>query len=233
MENSRYRKVSECVRAIRSSGMCKETLVWFPDTNVGWLDASDNQTYDEKYFRKYLQYRKTDQGESINKFRLDFVRESCDNIECLIDVGCGAGHFIDVVNQSNCGFKAYGYDVNKASVDWLKRTGNYGDFNQSWKCVTFWDSLEHFPFFWVPLRKIEIGGYAVVTIPIFSEPQTITSSRHYRVDEHYWYFTCDSFVKFMSAAGFDLINASYGEQQYGREDVASYAFKRVRECVLA
>ncbi len=53
-------------------------------------------------------------------------------------------------------------------------------------------------------------------------------SRHFRRDEHYWYFTDAGLCVWMDRHGFQLRERDNIETLLGREDISSYAFERVR-----
>jgi hypothetical protein len=70
-----------------------------------------------------------------------------------------------------------------------------------------------------------ITGYVFVSIPIFKDSDHILKSKHYRKDEHYWYFTDSGFKYFMDINGFDFIESNTMESELGRESIGTYVFK--------
>lgn len=198
------------------------SLVWFPDFNVGWYPVVEDGMYDSDYFERYLVYKQSEVGVSLNRFRDRFVRRHTDLPP--IDIGACAGHFIETY-----GGKAKGFDINPFVVAYLQRTGRYinVDTLSEVDCLTFWDSLEHICDFWKLLEKVCIGGYVFMTIPIFKNCDVIRDSRHFRPREHYWYPTECGIVQIMDALGFDLLEKKKTEVYYGRKGVCSYAFKRI------
>ena len=213
-------------------GDCAKNLLWFPEFDIGWLPANPNGVYDAAYFDRFNEYRSKEVGKKINDFRVNFVKEHCKGIDGkdLIDFGCGSGQFIDAYDELHTGTVTYGYDVNLKTQDWLNSRSKFIDFfepeSPQWYCVTCWDSIEHLPTFWKVFENIQVGGYLFLTIPIFKDARHALKSKHFRPDEHYWYFTRFGLVMTMDLSGFDLIAESNQEEKIGREDVATFAFRR-------
>ena len=67
-----------------------------------------------------------------------------------------------------------------------------------------------------------------MSIPIFEDGEHVLRSKHYRKDEHVWYFTARGLINVFADCGFDLVDMSRIETDIGREDIGSFAFKRVR-----
>jgi hypothetical protein len=90
--------------------------------------------------------------------------------------------------------------------------------------MTFWDSLEHIP---DPKPLLDlITDYAFVSTPIYKNLHTLKTSKHYKPNEHVWYFTRDGIIQFMKAHGFQLLETSDVETQLGREAIESFVFAR-------
>lgn len=138
----------------------------------------------------------------------------------VIDVGVGCGTFIKVRRNT------LGYDVGKPSLAWLNANDLWFDVWKD-KCLhaTFWDSLEHI----CHLEKLlaNIQHFVFMSMPIFSDYESAISSRHFRPDEHWHYFTAWGFVKFMQEQGFQLLEYNLMEQEFGREDIGTFVFKRI------
>ncbi len=217
---------SKCDRA-RKGFKRLNTLVWFDDYEVGWFPVHEDGIYDQGYFDNFNSYRKTDLGVSISSFRTQFVRSRTD--DSVIDIGAGAGHFLEMINSCSKN-KSVGFDINPASVHWLKDHDLFHDIHNIHQAdaLTFWDSLEHIPKFWQLLRKVRIGGFVFMTIPIFDNGvKGIKESKHFKPREHYWYFSSSGLISFMDDIGFILSSVSDQEVKYGREGVLSFAFQKV------
>ncbi len=192
----------------------KEKLLWLPEFGIGYYPVED-QPYDEQYWQKYLAMEQTDIGKTLNQARVNMVKEYEWNE--IIDIGIGSGAFIKEFSN------AYGFDINPNAIEWLKQ-------NNKWKepsnvdAMSFWDSLEHIH---NPTELLgNINKYAFVSCPIYTDKDHILTSKHFRPDEHCWYWTYEGLIKFMSNFGFYLLEYSNIETLIGREDIGSFTFKR-------
>lgn len=194
-----------------------ERLQWLPDLGVGWYPVTA-EPYDEAYWDKYRGYDATEMGRQLTAARVALVNKYWDGL--VLDVGIGGGRFVEEV----CGM---GYDVNPAAVQWLKKDGRWGDPGaRQFDAMCFWDSLEHIH----DPRPIlaNCRRFAFISLPIFESPSDILQSKHYRRQEHCWYFTRRGLVGFMALAGFWLLETNWMESDLGRDGIASFAFERVQ-----
>lgn len=193
-------------------------LQWFGDH--GFLKAEPNGVYDEDYFAKYQKYAETPLGLALNRARLELVNEWLHPGKALIDVGIGCGQFVGARGYT------FGWDVNPKGVEWLEERRL---LMNPWKIdvpgMSFWDSLEHIE---DPSQVLEhCREFCFVSIPIFTDQSHVLRSKHYRPDEHYWYFVRSGFVRFMGNHGFRVVEHSMVETELGREDIESFVFQRV------
>lgn len=196
-------------------GLLDGELVWLPERGLGWYPVTPRR-YDGEYWAKYLAYDATYTGAGLTAARIEFVRRYWAGEVC--DIGIGGGRFATEIG-------ARGYDVNPHAVAWLEVCGMYHDpYRIPVEAATFWDSLEHIaeP---APLLA-NVRRWAFVSIPIFRDPEHLLHSKHYRRDEHWWYFTREGFIEYMAARGFAHRGLSYVEQTLGREDIETFAFYR-------
>jgi hypothetical protein len=195
-------------------------LTWWPDKGYGFFPAKPEGKYDLDYWRKYMGYKETSAGEEISKFRISFTDHHCAN-ELIVDIGIGCGHFIEARGMS----KTFGYDVNPIGVRWLLDKGIWYDpYAADPKNVSFWDSLEHMA---RPADLVKrVSGWVFISIPIFSGPEHVLRSKHFRKDEHFWYFSEAGLIDWMKALGFQMIDSNRMEEEYGREDIGTYSFNR-------
>ena len=120
-----------------------------------------------------------------------------------------------------------GFDINPKAIEWLKKERRWHNLLMSEKPVdhlTFWDSLEHIHDPETILSRVKDSVF--VSMPIYENAEHILKSKHFRKDEHCWYFTDDGLKLFMSLFGFECERQSTGEQLY-REDIHTYHFRRV------
>lgn len=175
------------------------------------------QPYDKAYWERYLEYDKTPCGEELTRMRIAFVAKYWSG--WMVDVGIGGGKFVTDRPAT------FGYDVNPHALAWLKQTGRYEDAAQNeMPGVSFWDSLEHIHDPTAILANVK--RYVFVSAPIFKDCDDILRSKHFRRDEHCWYFTAVGLARFMKHFGFACVDRNQMEQSAGREQIDTFAFER-------
>lgn len=184
----------------------------------GFFPVLQSGVYDESYFQKYVGYAGTEMGKAILKGRLEFVSAVIPPYVTLVDVGIGCGQFVESRPNTR------GYDVNPAGVKWLQEKKRFHDIAYEAPAMSFWDSLEHIENPRTVLDKCT--SVVFVSVPIFRDRAHALGSKHFRPDEHYWYWTEKGFVRYMAEAGFRLIERSDFETVLGREDILSFSFRR-------
>lgn len=208
-------------------------IVWNAALDIGYypvfLDRQKNP-YDANYFKKYEGYAQTPMGNKLDAARAVFVERHA-KWSTVVDIGIGSGNFISTrkkyTETSETPKITFGYDINPHAIRWLLDQQRWWDpwqFNP--QVATFWDSLEHFS----DPRAIlaHVDKWAFISIPIFRDPDHAESSKHFRPTEHYHYYTKEGFVKFMRNTGFQLVEYNTMEVTLGREDIGTFAFKRVK-----
>jgi hypothetical protein len=191
-----------------------EKLQWIPELGIGHYPVTECP-YDQDYFDKYVSYEGTVIEKALNAARVDFVKSHYDG--WVVDIGIGSGTFVRAHG------KAYGYDINPAGVKWLKEQSLYVEPKRI-VAATFWDSFEHIEDPAVILN--EVTKWVFMSIPLFDCHTHVMRSKHYRKDEHFWYFTYNGICKFMEFHGFDFVAFNRMEVDIGREDIGTFAFKR-------
>lgn len=195
--------------------LAQDKLQWLPEVGIGYYPVKD-APYDQAYFDRYASYEGTVLEKALNAARVDFVKKHYDG--WVVDIGIGSGTFIKAHG------KAYGYDINPAGVQWLKERDLYVEPRHI-VAVTFWDSFEHIE---DPASILnEVNEWVFMSIPLFDSHNHVMRSKHYRKDEHYWYFTFNGICKFMEMHEFAFKGFSRVETEVGREDIGTFAFKRV------
>jgi hypothetical protein len=189
-------------------------LVWLPEHGVGYLPV-EAAPYDQAYFDKYVAMARTPQGVAITKARVELVRAYHDGQ--VLDVGIGCGAFIEAHGN------AVGTDINPAAVAWLAANGHAWNGGPV-RAGCFWDALEHIP---EPAHLLGlIERWVFVSVPLVQDISKVMSWRHYRPDEHCWYFTSDGLCRFMSWHGFECVHSNNMETALGRLDIGSFVFER-------
>lgn len=193
-----------------------DTLIWYGQ--YGYYPAKTQGVYNEAYFNKYKGYAATPFGVKLNEARLQIVEKYYTGL--MVDVGIGCGQFVKS-RPMTCG-----YDVNPFGIQWLKDENLWLDpYKFSVAAMSFWDSLEHIAKPDLILRKCLT--YAFVSMPIFKHEAHVLQSKHYRKDEHYWYFTTQGFIDYAMTLGFSVVEISDVETRIGREDILTFVLQRL------
>lgn len=202
----------------RFSQEIKSGLVWLPELGMGRYPVPKTRPYDEEYFSRYQELADTDLGRELTAARIRLVARHYTGP--VLDVGIGAGQFVTARPETK------GYDVNPAGIEWLKERGAWANlYRDRYPALTFWDSLEH-----IDRPDVAVGKadkWVFVSVPIFSGAEHVIRSRHFRRDEHIWYWTHDGLVAWFGEQGFELKEVNRIETDLGREGIGSYAFARV------
>jgi hypothetical protein len=205
------------------SELSRERLQWYPEIGVGYYPVeAGNEPYNRHYFERFREQSKTEIGQRLMRARCAMVARHYQSE--LLDVGIGSGAFIE--ERSHWCGDTFGWDINPAGIEWLKQRGCYRDpFGPLpvW-AMSMWDVLEHIEDFRPLLAKIRY--YLFVSLPIFRDGKHASTSKHFRPDEHFWYFTRDGFVNVIQSLGFRLLEENNIETQLGRSDIRSFAFLR-------
>lgn len=198
-------------------------FVWLPERGMGYYPVKDphDDVYDDAYFEKYVEYAATPLGRELTRLRIDLVERWAGDVKVL-DVGSGAGQFVE-----SRGGKTWGYDINCSAAEWLIKRRLFCDtYGCSVPAATFWDSIEHIAD--VDRILANIDAWVFCSLPIFTGPEHVLRSKHYRKDEHCWYWTASGFVNWMAAHGFEGVEQNDHETKAGREDILSFAFRRAK-----
>lgn len=200
-----------------------ECLRWYPEMGLGYFPVKTGiQPYNADYFERYAKQADSDIGRRLMRARVDFVARHHGGPLC--DIGIGAGAFVTLRNRHS--MPTYGYDVNPAGLEWLEARGLFVDPHLvPQTALSFWDVLEHIHDFRSILAQAK--KFVFVSLPIFRDANHVLVSKHYRRDEHCWYFTHDGFLAVMYSLGFRLVEHNKQESEIGREDIESFAFRRL------
>lgn len=196
--------------------LIKDSLVWFPEREIGYYPVSGSP-YNGEYFRKYQLYASTEMGKRITNARIELVLKHSN--DTVLDVGIGSGDFIQTHGN------AYGYDVNKEAICWLESMQLYRClYTGLHSSATFWDSLEHIKEPDLAIKNVK--KFVFISIPIFRNYNGILHSKHFRKNEHYWYFTHNGLINWFWENGFECVECNDMEISLGREDIGTFVFRR-------
>ncbi len=197
-------------------------LQWLPDHGIGFHKPVREFYYDQAYFQHFVDLADTPMAKALNQARVAMLLRHAKPTDMVVDIGIGAGTFIETVDKG----RVYGYDVNPHAIAWLKeRKLFFNPYDETtFDVACFWDSLEHIAY---PTALLEnVRSVVLVSLPIFRDAWHARTSKHYKPNEHVWYFTDEGIRWFMGLHHFDCVEANAVESHIGREDVFSYAFKR-------
>lgn len=185
------------------------------------------EVYDQAYFDRFGRQADTELGRAIMDARVDMVTRHWDGD--LVDVGIGSGAFLQHCQRSakpnRRGLQTCGYDVCPAGRRWLQERNLWlNPYVEMVDAASLWDVLEHLRDFEPLLGNVR--QWLFLSIPIFKNRGHVLGSKHFRRDEHYWYFTLEGLVATMFQLGFECADANDMETQLGREDIGSFAFHR-------
>jgi hypothetical protein len=197
-------------------------LTWWPQLGIGYYPVEAGLApYDQDYFDNFDRNARTELGRALMQARLNFVEQHYRGT--LIDVGIGSGAFVELRNGRRR--TTYGYDVNPAGIAWLEERRLLVDpYLVAFDAMTLWDVLEHISDFQSLLANV--CDWLFLSLPIFEDAGHALRSKHFKPDEHCWYFTRDGLIFAMKICGFVLVSESMIETDLGREDIGTFAFKR-------
>lgn len=200
-------------------------LEWFAEAGFGYFECTASP-YDAAYFDRYLALEDTPIARALNGFRVGLVSQHAGFRTPLLDVGVGSGAFLKARIAADHGTNLDGgFDINPRGVEWLKANRLFSDlYARTRPVLTFWDSLEHIrrP----DLALAQSSAWAFVSIPVFTGPEHVLRSKHYRRDEHFFYWTRLGFINWAAAQGFRTVDVLATESAIGREDVETFVLRR-------
>lgn len=198
-------------------------LFWDETLGMGYYPVQARNQYGLQYWENYQRLRSTPTGDNLTAKRISLVRSCHPAASKLVDIGIGNGQFIDAYGDG-----AFGYDVNPRAIEWLCSKNIWLDpSHENPPSATFWDSLEHSERPGELMAKVDV--FAFISIPIFTGLDHVLRSKHFKKDEHFWYFTERGLEGWMGRRGFELVTKNRMEEECGREDIGTFVFKRVSE----
>lgn len=200
-----------------------DELIWWPKLGVGYYPvAAGTEPYNATYFERFTAQADSAIGRALMRARVNFVARHYRG--ALTDVGIGSGAFIEA--RSRTKQPTYGWDVNPAALAWLDERKIVADpYVICPPAISLWDVMEHLQDFTSLISRIQ--EWVFVSLPIFDGPEHVFRSKHFRTDEHYWYFTEDGLLKVFASLGFECRESNREETEIGREDIGSFAFQRI------
>ena len=216
--NSKHRTDVYDVLIGRAESKDKPCLTWDSKLGVGYFPPYENFAYAENYWDHYRKLEGTKMCHELNRFRVDLVEQFIGDLP-LLDVGIGCGTFIKEREH-----KTYGGDVNPMGILWLKERGLYKTPFEHVDNASYWDVAEHIPDLAGEVDRVE--DYIFMSMPIYDNEAHCLESKHFKPNEHLWYFTEEGLVDFMKYNGFDCEYRCCTESEIGREEVMTFVFLR-------
>lgn len=189
------------------------------DYGYGYLaSVSGDDVYDENYFQSYVERAKTEMGEKLNQTRMELCDIEIKDSDSICDVGIGGGAFVSK-------YTGQGFDVNPHAVQWLKENNYYANpYEFEFDYLTMWDVIEHIDNVKPLLNNVRKG--VVISTPIYKDFYDVINSKHFKPNEHLWYFTDYGIRNYMRLFGFECVHADTRETDLGRESIGSYIFRK-------
>lgn len=162
-------------------------------------------------------------GKRLLNARIKLINQYSSSNSVLLDVGSGSGYLLKNIQIKH----KYGFDVNPESIKWLVEKKLWLDIDKKLPhldIVCFFDVLEHIKTPQKLIKKLLIQTTIIISIPIFDNMHNIKTSKHYRPDEHYHYFTRKGLISFMKQCGCKLITENNDETLCGREKIMTFVF---------
>lgn len=202
-------------------------LVWFHDADCGYVHPVEQYRYGRAYFDDYIERSRLRDSDRLMLVRENTVRNH-HNGE-IVDFGAGACTFVQHMKQT--GYRGItGYDINPWSVQVLTNSQLYRDpwTGRKPEAMTFWDTLEHVA---DPEAIVSrVGKWAFLSAPIFLCMDHARRSKHYKPNEHIWYFTARGLRSLFERCGFVCVEEHNKESETCREGIGTFVFKRKSPC---
>lgn len=178
--------------------------------------------YGQSYFDNYVSYSGSEIAIKLNEARERITSRYC---KVILDIGIGSGEFILYSSLD-----AFGFDINPCGVEWLMDRGKYIDpylsIPEEIDGLCFWDSLEHMSKPSSLLNRCRANAYIFISMPIYPSLNEIVVSKHFKLNEHFYYFTRAGLIEYMGILGYVCIEVNNDETIAGREGIESFAFRR-------
>ena len=188
------------------------------------INKSSPIKYDREYFDHYKNLENTNMGLLISKGRVDLVRKYSQDL--VLDTGIGCGSFLSMIGE-----KGFGFDINEVGVRWLmerkKLLNPFLEKTDHITCWTFWDVLEHLPDPSVSLNLLKSKDFLFISIPIFNDFSTLKNNKHFKPNEHFYYFSDDGLIEYITKQGFVFMEKDDYEIKLGRQDIYRYVFQKL------
>jgi len=207
---------------------CRECGLTYVTPRLGDSSLLE-QVYDEAYWssnsaseRGYTDYR-ADERLYLKTYRrrLSVLRRHFDGAGRVLDVGCAAGYFLEVMRGE--GWDVTGLEPSAAILPFAEerlgrenvKGGRLGEVDLeegSFDLITMWDVIEHIP---DPVGAVrEVGRLLAPGGKLLIETQNVSSTaarvlgrrwQHYKHAEHIYHFDPSTLERMLGEAGFEIL----------------------------
>lgn len=142
-----------------------------------------------------------------------------EDLDCVLDVGCGTGYFLDHLPR---GVGGVGIEINSDSLKHCSTeiAESLDNIHQYFDMITMFGILEHFK---DPRKELEKyakyhqpGGYLGVIVPnIDSLAFQILGEQNCTIcPQHLWYYNIDTLSRLLGSVGYELVTYKTAETEY-------------------
>lgn len=198
--------------------------------------------YNEKYMQTYLAYEESPKAERLKHIRKNWVLAFLGKRKfSLLDYGCCLGTFLYSLPVEN-NFLA-GFDINPWAINFAKEKFKSIFFTETasslmpllFDAITMFDVIEHSQNPEKLLSETIRNQLLEDGLLFLSTPNSSIKNiafldngwRHYKPNEHLFYFNSDSIKKLLNKCGFEIIKIDY------RESIVRDSYEKNILCVTA
>lgn len=174
--------------------------------------------YSDEYFEPYLKYEKVHLNKRFKK-RIEEIKSFLFP-GVLLDIGCGAGSFLNLASQT--GYSVKGVEISPFAAEYAKRNlrlsvfmGELGDADftpESFDVITLWHILEHVRDPKVFLKQVnglmKENGLMAVEVPNIGSPIARIAGTDWELmspKEHFYFFNPSTIQRYLEESGFSVI----------------------------
>lgn len=205
---------SPCHKGIYTEGDCDKIVRQDGDVYSGCVHGfkkkeiydiiervyDEKNIYNQEYYTRYQNRSDTETGKKIYDSRWEIIEKYCHGNMTLLDYGCASGAFH---TSARNGFVTFGYDINPHSP-------YHREINGQMDIVTMWDVIEHLHDPKDTIKKLN-PKMLFISTPNKGAVEKLEGWRHYRPDEHLWYFDLPSLESLLRECGFKIVEHNFTE----------------------
>jgi 2-polyprenyl-3-methyl-5-hydroxy-6-metoxy-1,4-benzoquinol methylase len=199
-----------------------DDLTFIDSRGIAYQRAAGRVRYDNAYAHKVEAYEGSEIARKVNAGRVAMLRRHLPVGASMLDIGSGTGEFLHAARAA--GYDAKGYEVIPKMANELEAHQLFAADPHPFDAVSLWDVIEHMEDPSARLKQTRKGALLFVSLPVFGDIRAIRDSKHYRPDEHLYYWTEQGFINWAALYGFRLLETSRHECEAGRDSIGAFAF---------